>query len=176
MVKVGICLSGCGVYDGSEIYESVITLLALDRAGAEIICFAPQGRQRKVVDHSTGQVQDESRDIFVEAGRLARGEIKNIKDIQAADLDAVIFPGGFGAALNLCDFAVAGEKCSVHPEVERLLKEAHAAKKPIGAICIAPAVVARVLGSTRTSKLPLALMPQLLTSWKRWESNTLAAR
>lgn len=149
MKKVGVCLSGCGVKDGSEIHEAVITILALDRGQAEIVFFAPDGEQRQVVNHVTGTTLAEKRDMMVEAARIARGNIKNIKDIKASDIDALIFPGGFGAALNLCDFGVAGEKCQAHPEVNRLVLEMHKAKKPIGAICIAPAIIARILGSQK---------------------------
>jgi enhancing lycopene biosynthesis protein 2 len=143
--RVGVLLSGCGVYDGAEIHESVLTLLALDRADAEAVCTAPNADQLHVVDHRTGQPTGETRNVLVEAARIARGAIRDLADVQAGDLDALILPGGFGAAKNLCDFAVAGPGARVHPEVARLLKEMLAARKPIGAICIAPAVLAAVL-------------------------------
>lgn len=146
MTKVGVCLAGCGVKDGSEVHESVITILALDRADAEIVFFAPEGKQRYVMNHLTGEPLEEERDVLVESARIARGDIKNIKDITSADFDALIIPGGFGAALNLCDFGVAGDKCSVNPEVERIMKETYEAKKPIGVLCIAPSIAAKVLG------------------------------
>lgn len=142
MTKVGVCLSGCGFKDGAEIHESVLTLLALDQAGAQIICMAPDMEQTQVVNHLTGQKSSEKRNVLVESARIARGEIKNCKDVHARDFDALIFPGGFGAALNLCDFAVKGAAASVHPEVKRLIEETMAAGKPIGAICIAPAMMA----------------------------------
>jgi len=142
MTKVGVCLSGCGVYDGSEVYESVITLLALDRAGAEALCMAPDCDQLHVIDHTTGEPTGETRNVLVESARIVRGDIVDVAGVSAADVDALILPGGFGAAKNLCDFAMSGADSSVHPEVARLLKEVHAAQKPIGAICIAPAVVA----------------------------------
>jgi enhancing lycopene biosynthesis protein 2 len=146
--KVGIVLSGCGVYDGAEIHESVITLLALDRAGAKIICMAPDMSQMHVINHVKGEpAAGETRNVLIESARIARGEIKNMKDVKAADLNALIFPGGFGAAKNLCTFAVDGVDCKVNPEVERLVKEMHGAKKPIGFICIAPAMAAKILGS-----------------------------
>jgi len=146
--KVGVVLSGCGVYDGTEIHESVLTLLALDRAGATIIYMAPDVPQMHVIDHVKGEpVTGESRNVLVESARIARGEIKNMKDVTAADLDALVFPGGYGAAKNLCTFAVDGPDCKVNPEVERLVKEMHAAKKPMGFICIAPTIAARVLGN-----------------------------
>ena len=150
--KIGVILSGCGVYDGSEIHEAVITLLALDRAGAEAVCMAPDAAQLHVVNHLTGEVATgERRNILVEAARIARGKIRNISEITAADFDALILPGGFGAAKNLCDFAVKGADCGVHPEVARLLRETVRAKKPLGAICIAPAILARVLGEDKLS-------------------------
>jgi len=146
-VKVGVVLSGCGVYDGAEIHEATITLLALDKAKAQIICMAPDIPQAHVINHLNGEVaENESRNVLTESARIARGEIKNMKDVSADDLDALIFPGGFGAAKNLSDFAFKGKDCEVNPEVAQLIKEMHAAKKPIGFICIAPAVAAKVLG------------------------------
>ena len=145
MKKIGVVLSGCGVRDGSEIHEAVFALLAIDQAGCEAICIAPNA-DFAVTDHLTMQETGEKRNILVESARIARGKIRDIKDVKAADLDAVVFPGGFGAAKNLCNFAVKGATASVHPEVARLLKEMVAAKKPIGAICIAPALIAAALG------------------------------
>ncbi|MCD6580994.1 MAG: isoprenoid biosynthesis glyoxalase ElbB [Desulfuromusa sp.] len=147
MAKVGVILSGCGVYDGSEIHETVISLLALDRAGAEVVIMAPDMEQA-VVNHLTGEpVEGESRNVLEESARIARGEISDIAKIKAADLDALFIPGGFGAAKNLCDFAFKGPDCEVHPEVARLIQEIVAAKKPLAAVCIAPALVAKVLGA-----------------------------
>ena len=147
MKKIGVILSGCGVNDGSEIHEAVITLLAIDRAGAEAICMAPDIEQLQVVNHLTGTpVAGEKRNVLVESARIARGKIRNLKEVKASELDALILPGGFGAAKNLCDFALKGAACAVNPEVERLLREVHQAGKPIGALCIAPALVARILG------------------------------
>ena len=146
--KVGVVLSGCGVYDGAEIHESVITLLALDKAGAKVICMAPDVPQMHVINHMKGEpAAGENRNVLIESARIARGEIKNMKDVTAADLDALIFPGGYGAAKNLCTFAVDGVDCKVNAEVERLVNEMHRAKKPIGFICIAPAMAAKILGS-----------------------------
>ena len=145
MAKVGVLLSGCGFLDGAEIHESVLTLLALDRAGAEIICMAPDMDQYHVINHLTQKVTEEKRNVLVESARIARGEIKNIKEITASDLDALILPGGFGAAKNLSDFAIKGTDATVEPEVQRLLKEMVAANKPVGAICIAPATLTKAL-------------------------------
>lgn len=144
--KFAVVLSGCGVYDGAEIHEAVLTLLAVDRAGASYECFAPDVAQMHVVNHLTGQPMDESRNVLVEAARIARGAIKPLSELRAADFDAVLFPGGFGAAKNLCTFAVAGPDCVVNPDAEAAIKAFHAAGKPIGALCISPALVAKVLG------------------------------
>lgn len=149
MAKIGVVLSGCGVYDGSEIHEAVITLLALDRAGAEAVCMAPN-IDVAVVNHLTGKAAEgESRNVLVESARIARGNIRDIAQVKAEELDAVIFPGGFGAAKNLCNFAVKGAECEVHPEVARLVREILAAKKPLAAICIAPALISRILGDDK---------------------------
>jgi enhancing lycopene biosynthesis protein 2 len=144
--KIGVILSGCGFQDGAEIHEAVVTLLALDRAGAEAVCMAPDVAQRKVVNHLTGEDVRETRNVLVESARIARGKIRDIAEVKANELDGLVLPGGFGAALNLSDFALAGTNAVVHPEVERVIREVFAQKKPIGAICIAPAVLARVLG------------------------------
>jgi enhancing lycopene biosynthesis protein 2 len=142
MTKVGVVLSGCGFLDGSEIHEAVLTLYFLDRAGAEVRCFAPDAPQRDVVDHRAKKPTGEKRNALVEAARIARGKIEDLAKARAQDLDAVILPGGYGAAKNLCDFAVNGANAVANDAVAKLLRDVHAAKKPIGAICIAPAVVA----------------------------------
>jgi enhancing lycopene biosynthesis protein 2 len=143
-------LSGCGVFDGAEIHESVITLLTLDKLGAEIVCMAPNTDQLHVINHLTQEeAAGEKRNVLVESARIARGEITDIAEAKASDVDAVIIPGGFGAAKNLCDFAVNGADCQAHPEVARYLKEAREGGKPIGAICIAPALIARIFGDEK---------------------------
>lgn len=149
MSRVAVCLSGCGVMDGSEIHEAVLTLLALDQAGARIVCCAPDVDQMHVVDHTNRTpVQSERRNVLKESARIARGDISDLAGVRAADIDALIFPGGFGAAKNLCTFAVDGAACRVNPQVERLVGEMLDARKPIGAICIAPGIIAAVLGKT----------------------------
>ncbi len=146
MPKVGVVLSGCGVNDGAEIHESVITMLALDRAGAEMVLMAPNIDQLHVINHATGEeIEGESRNVLVESARIARGEIKDIVDVTSEDIDALIFPGGFGVAKNLCDYAMAGADCSVNPDVFRLVSEVHSAEKPIGVICISPAMMGKVM-------------------------------
>ena len=145
MKKVGVLLSGCGVNDGSEIHESVITMLALDRAGVEMVLMAPNIDQMHVVNHYTGQEMDEFRNVLVESSRIARGNIKDMAEVSGNDIDALIIPGGFGVAKNLCDYAMAGSECSINPDVYRLVTEVHLLQKPIGAICIAPAMMAKIL-------------------------------
>ncbi len=146
MSRIGIVLSGCGVTDGAEIHESVITMLELDKAGADMLLMAPNIDQLHVINHYTGQEMDEFRNVLVESARIARGEIKDMAEVTSSDLDALIFPGGFGVVKNLCDYAMTGKECSVNPDVVRLAQAVHKEHKPIGAICIAPAMLAKVLG------------------------------
>ena len=115
--KIAVILSGCGVYDGAEIHESVITLLRLDQRGAQVECFAPDVAQLHVINHLTGEEMPESRNVLVESARIARGTVKDIGQANAADFDALIVPGGFGAAKNLSDFAIKGAECTVQPDV-----------------------------------------------------------
>lgn len=146
MAKVGILLAGCGVYDGSEIHETVISMLALDRAGLQVQCLAPSMKQMHVMDHLRGEEQEEERNVLVESARIARGEVLSLADAKVADFDALVIPGGFGVAKNLCDFATKGAECSVNPQVESFVLGMVEAGKPIAALCIAPALVARILG------------------------------
>ncbi len=143
--KVAVVLSGCGVFDGTEIHESVLTLLALQRQGATYQCFAPDVTQHHVLNHMTGDEMDESRNVLIESSRIARGDIKDLKEFNAADFDAIVFPGGFGAAKNLSSFAFEGANCSVNEDVANAVKGMLAASKPIGALCIAPAIMAKVM-------------------------------
>lgn len=144
--KFAVVLAGCGVYDGAEIQEAVLTLLAIDQAGATYQCFAPDTQQYHVINHLTGQAQDENRNVLVEAARIARGNIKPITDFNPADFDALVFPGGFGVAKNLCTFAIDGPDCQINADAAEAVKKAYNAKQPIGALCIAPAFIAKVLG------------------------------
>jgi enhancing lycopene biosynthesis protein 2 len=157
--RVGVILSGCGVYDGAEIHEAVLSMVALDRAGAEIVCLAPNKDQVDVIDHVTGKPTGEKRNVLVEAARIARGKIKDVATVTAADLDAVLLPGGFGAAKNLSSFASAGAQCQVEPSVAKLLRDLHAQGKPIAALCIAPAIVAKVFGDTLHPDLTIGKDP-----------------
>jgi len=144
--KIAVILSGCGVMDGSEIHEAVTSMLAIEQQGGVYHCFAPQGEQSVVMNHATKQPSAEVRRMPAEAARIARGNISLLNSFKVDDYDAILFPGGMGAVLNLCDFANRGKDCSVHPDVERVVKETHATGKPIVALCIAPVLITRILG------------------------------
>lgn len=146
-MKAGVLLSGTGVMDGSEIHEAVLTLLHLDLKDAEIICMAPDDCQKRIVNHVSNAVsQPGDRNMLVESARIARGNIKDVASVSADQLDVLVLPGGFGAAVNLCSFADDGPDCSVRTDVENLILAMINAEKPVGALCIAPALLARVLG------------------------------
>ncbi len=147
MKRVAVILSGCGVFDGSEIYETVMTLYHLEQQGAQYQCLAPNIEQLHVVNHLSGEVAvGETRNVLVEAARLARGDVKDLAEADPQAYDALIIPGGFGAAKNLSDFALAGSDCQVNPQVLAFTQAIHQAGKPIGLICIAPAMTPRLLG------------------------------
>lgn len=146
--RVAVVLSGCGVYDGAEIHEAVLTLLHLSLAGAQVQCFAPDMPQMHVINHLKGEVSDgETRNVLVEAARIARGSIKPVTDARVADFDALIVPGGFGAAKNLCDFAVKGADMTVQKDFLAFAQGMHKAGKPMGLICIAPTMAAAICGT-----------------------------
>ncbi|MBI5164641.1 MAG: isoprenoid biosynthesis glyoxalase ElbB [Magnetospirillum sp.] len=141
-----VVLSGCGVMDGSEIHETVLALLAIDRQGGVAQCFAPDIDQLDVIDHRTQRaVAGERRNVLAESARIARGRIKPLSAFDPAKADGLVFPGGYGAAKNLCSFALDGPDCTIDPDVERAIRGMAAAGKPIGALCIAPVLLARLL-------------------------------
>lgn len=144
--RVGVILSGCGYLDGTEIQEAAAILIALDRRGAAVICMAPNQEQMHTVDHLAGKPMGEKRNVLVESARIARGKIRDIATVETEELDALVFPGGFGAAKNLSTFVADGANCKVNEEVGRVVREMHAAHKPIGLACIAPVIAAKVLG------------------------------
>jgi len=147
MTKVAVVLSGCGVFDGAEIHEAVLTLLHLDTRGVQYQCFAPNIAQMHVVNHLTGEVAaGETRNVLIEAARIARGNIKDLKQARIEDFDALVVPGGFGAAKNLCDFAVNGTNCKVQPDFLTFARAMHKAGKPIALICIAPVMSSLICG------------------------------
>lgn len=146
MKKVAVVLSGCGVFDGAEIQEAVLTLLYIAKAGASYQCFAPDINQMHVLNHMKGEEMPESRNVMIEASRICRGDIKPISELDAADFDALVLPGGFGAAKNLSNFATEGANCSVEASTLKALKSFAKASKPAGYICIAPAMIPLVYG------------------------------
>jgi enhancing lycopene biosynthesis protein 2 len=146
MKKFAVILAGCGVFDGAEIHEATLTLLAIMQQGGTYQIFAPDINQHHVVNHLTGKEMPEKRNVLVESARIARGKISPLKDFDAGEFDALIIPGGFGVAKNLCSFAFHGADCSVNSEVAGAIKDMHSKKKPIGALCISPVLLSKVLG------------------------------
>lgn len=146
MKKFAVVLAGNGVFDGAEIHEATLAMLAIRKQGAAYDVFAPDMEQHHVVNHITGEEMNEKRNVLVEAARIARGKIKALDQFDPKEYDALLFPGGFGAAKNLSTFAFDGPDCTVQPDVEKAIKGMHAAGKPIAALCIAPVLLARVLG------------------------------
>jgi len=146
-MNAAVVLAGCGVFDGAEIHEAVMTLYAIDKTGGTYQIFAPNVMQHHVINHLTGEVSEETRNVLTEAARIARGKIRALTEYRAADFDALIFPGGFGVAKNLCTYAFDGTDCQVDRVAESAIRETHGAGKPIGALCISPVLIARVLGN-----------------------------
>ena len=144
--KFAIVLSGCGVYDGAEIHEATMSMYAIVKNGSTYDIFAPDIDQHHVVNHITGEEMNEKRNVMVEAARIARGKISPVTDYNPDNYDGLLFPGGFGVAKNLCSFAFDGIDCDVLPDIEKAIKDTVAAKKPIGALCISPVLIAKVLG------------------------------
>lgn len=151
MKKFAVVLSGCGVFDGAEIHEATLTLLAIAQQGASYEIFAPDVNQYNVINHFTHKEMPEKRNVLVESARIARGKIKPLSQFRSADFDAIIFPGGFGAAKNLSTVAFDGPNARINPDVEAAVRTMHKAGKPIGALCIAPAVIARILGNVEVT-------------------------
>jgi enhancing lycopene biosynthesis protein 2 len=146
-----IILSGCGVFDGTEIHEATLTMLAIDQAGSTYQCFAPNMLQSKVVNHFSGDVtsidgDDNRRNVLIESGRICRGDIQELSELDLRNFDGIIFPGGFGAALNLSNVATKGPACDVHKDIIKIIEDAHRQEKIIVALCIAPTIIAKVLG------------------------------
>ncbi|MEI6455475.1 MAG: isoprenoid biosynthesis glyoxalase ElbB [bacterium] len=148
MKKFAVVLAGCGVYDGAEIHEAVMTLLAIEQAGASFQCFAPDVIQFHVLNHMTGKEMNEKRNVLVESARIARGNIHPLSAFKVAEFDGLIFPGGFGAAKNLCSWAFEGDECKVNPDVAKAVEATFEARKPIGAMCIAPVILGKLFKGT----------------------------
>ncbi len=147
MKKIGVVLSGCGVFDGAEIHESVLTMLEILRQGATYECLAPNRPQHHVINHLTGEEMPENRNAMIEAARIARGDIKDLAEASAEDYDALILPGGFGAAKTLSDFAFAGADCQVDRDLVGLASAMADAAKPLGFVCIAPVMIPKIFGA-----------------------------
>jgi enhancing lycopene biosynthesis protein 2 len=145
MMKIGVLLSGCGVYDGAEIQEAVLTLLAIEEIGAKAICISVNESQHHVVNHLTGEEMPESRNMLVEAARIVRGNVVDISEIEPADIDGLVIPGGFGSAKNFTDWAFHGEKGMIHPRIKLLIVNLMNIGKPIVALCVSPVVVAKAM-------------------------------
>ena len=148
-MKIGVLLSGCGVYDGAEIQESVLTLLAIEEMGAEAICISVDENQYHIVNHLTGEEMPGARNMLVEAARIARGKIHEISTISPSMIDALIIPGGFGSAKNFTKWAFAGPECEINPKVKLLLVNMINVGKPIVALCVSPIIVAKALQDSK---------------------------
>lgn len=146
MKKVAVILSGCGVFDGAEIHESVLALHAIEKQGASWHCFAPNIDQLHVINHKTGEEMDETRNVLVESARIARGNIEDVAKLKVEQFDALLLPGGFGVAKNLTDFAVNGAECSINTHVASACRAFAQAGKPAGYLCIAPAMLPLIYG------------------------------
>ncbi len=146
MKKIAVVLAGNGVFDGAEIHEATLTLYAISKNNAIYEIFAPDIKQHHVINHITGEEMPETRNVLVEASRIARGKIKNLAEFKARDFDALIFPGGFGVAKNLCSFAFDGDECHINHDVEKAIRSMIEQEKPIGALCIAPVLLSKILG------------------------------
>ena len=147
-MKIGVLLSGCGVYDGAEIQETVLTLLALDEAGAEAVCLAVNKNQHHVINHLSGEEMPESRNMMVEAARIARGAVHDLSTFDVSNLDALVIPGGFGSAKNFSMWAFDGPNGSILPEIKKIIQQYISDKKPIAALCVSPVVMALALGDS----------------------------
>jgi len=151
MKKFAVVLSGCGVFDGAEIHEATLTMLAIMKQGATYEIFAPDIPQHHVINHITGEEMPEKRNVLIESARIARGQIKDLKDYDPNNFDALVFPGGFGAAKNLCNFAFEGADCTINPEVEKAILKTAGKNKPVGALCISPVIFAKIFGDVEVT-------------------------
>ena len=150
-MKIGVLLSGCGVYDGAEIQESILTLLSIEEIGATAVCISVNKPQHHVINHLTGEEMNESRNMMIESARIARGEVKNILEVNPADIDALVIPGGFGSAKNFTDWAFNGPDGNILPEVKLLLVNLINIGKPIAALCVSPVVLSKALEDSNLS-------------------------
>lgn len=173
--KIAVILAGCGFKDGSEIREAVLALTGISEAGATFECFAPD-KELDEIDHLTMKPTGKKRSILHEAARIARGDVKSLREASAKNFDGLVMPGGFGAAKNLCTFAFEGASCKVDPDVERFVDEFIAEKKPIGAICIAPAIVAKIFQKYGGAKLTIGAESDASKAIEAMGSRHIASR
>ncbi|MFB6307438.1 MAG: isoprenoid biosynthesis glyoxalase ElbB [Flavobacteriales bacterium] len=145
---IAVVLSGCGVFDGAEIHESVLSLLEIEQNGGVAKCYAPDMEQYHVLDHTSGEEMDQKRNVLIESSRIARGDITPLKELNVNDVDGIMLPGGFGAAKNLTEWAFSGPEGNINQEVKRVINDAINSEKPIGAVCMGPTVVAKALQNT----------------------------
>ena len=150
-MKIGVIFSGSGVYDGTEIQEGVFTLLAIKKVGAEAICFAPNIDQHHVINHITGEEMNETRNVLVESARIARGDIQSLDQFDASKLDALVIPGGFGAAKNLTGWAFTGPDADINEQVKNAILSMVTSKKPVAGLCMGPTVIAKALENSNIS-------------------------
>lgn len=148
MKKIGVILSGCGVYDGSEIQEAVFTLLEIADEGGMAVCYAPNIDQHHVINHLTGAEMSEKRNVLIESARIARGDVKSLSDFKIEDVDALVIPGGFGAAKNLTKWAFNGPDGDILPDLKKAIIDCVQAKKPLVGLCMGPTVIAKALEGT----------------------------
>lgn len=151
MKRFAVIIAGCGVYDGAEIHETVLTLLAIERHNGSYQLFAPDINQAHVINHMDGTEMNETRNVLIESSRIARGQIKPLTLFKSEEFDALVFPGGFGVAKNLCDYAFKGADCIVNPQVAKAVQRMHHERKPIGAMCIAPVLITRLLAPVKVT-------------------------
>jgi len=151
MKKFAVVLAGCGVFDGAEIHEATLTMLSILQQGANYEIFAPDINQHHVVNHLTGKEMPETRNVLVESARIARGKIGTLSDLKIDAFDALILPGGFGVAKNLCDFAFKGPDCQINSQLEKIISTFHKAGKPIGALCISPVILSKIFGNVKVT-------------------------
>jgi enhancing lycopene biosynthesis protein 2 len=155
-MRIGVLISGCGVYDGAEIQEVVLTLLAIEEMGAEAVCISIDEPQHHVVNHLTGEELPESRNMMIEAARISRGKVSEIGQIAPSDIDGLVIPGGFGSAKNFTDWAFRGPEGIINPKVKLLIVNMINIGKPIAALCVSPVVVAKALeGSSLNPSLTI---------------------
>ena len=169
MTKVAVVISGCGFLDGAEIFETVFTLLELDKNKADVKIFAPNKNQHYVINHLTREEMPEERNILVESARIARGKIQPLSKLYVKDFDALILPGGSGAAINLSDLALKNEHGKVIKELKEIIVQFYKSSKPIGAICISPAILALALKEHAKIKITLGSFIDFFNKFNHFE-------